>query len=186
MGKVSYSMNVSLDGYVEDAHGHFGFSTPDEEMHRLANEHAREAAAFLFGRRLYEVMDDYWTAAAGRDDQPEIEAEFARAYVETPRIVFSDTLDSVPEGVRLVRSADAHAEVERLKRETDGDLGLGGAGLAASLYDLIDEFRPFVVPAVVGGGKPFFPTGRDLLELRLLEQRTFDSGAVYLRYERMR
>jgi dihydrofolate reductase len=185
MGTISYSMNVSLDGYVEDASGSFAFSTPSDEMHRLANEHVREAAAFLFGRRLYELMEGYWTAAAARDDQPEVEAEFARAYVETPRIVFSDTLESVPEGVRLVRSEDAVVEVERLKRETDGRLELGGAGLAASLYDLIDEFRPFVVPAVVGGGKPFFPVGQEL-KLRLLEQRTFDSGAVYLRYERLR
>ena len=107
-------------------------------------------------------------------------------YVETPRIVFSDTLESVPEGVRLVRSGDAVAEVTRLKEETDGHLDVGGPGLAASLLDLIDEFRLVLLPAVVGGGKPFFPAGAAGLELRLAEHSAFASGAVYLRYERVR
>jgi dihydrofolate reductase len=184
MGKVLYSMNVSLDGYVEDSNGSIEFSTPDSEVHRLANEQARQASAFLFGRRLYEVMEEPWTAAAAKpDDLPDVEAEFAGIYVKTPRIVFSDTLQRVHEGVRLVRSNDAVAEVTRLKQQTDGDLDLGGPGLAASLLDLIDEFRLYVMPVVVGGGKPFFPVGTKL-QLRLAEHRVFTSGAVYLRYER--
>jgi dihydrofolate reductase len=183
MGKVLYSMIVSLDGYIEDPDGSIEFSAPDDDVHRMANEQARQASAFLFGRRLYEVMEEPWTTAANRDDLPDVEAEFAREYVKTPRIVFSDTLESVPEGVRLVRSTDAVAEVTRLKQQTEGDLDLGGPALAASLLDLIDEFRLFVMPVAVGGGKPFFPTGRSL-RLRLVEQRAFASGAVYLRYDR--
>ncbi|HEU4422713.1 MAG TPA: dihydrofolate reductase family protein [Pilimelia sp.] len=183
MGKVLYSMNVSLDGYIEDSDGSIEFSTPDEDVHRMANEDARKASAFLFGRRLYEVMEEPWTAAAKRDDLPEVEAEFARIYVETPRVVFSDTLESVPEGVRLVRSTEAVAEVTRLKQESEGDLDLGGASLAASLVDLIDEFRLYVMPVVVGGGKPFF-AARKKLRLRLAEHRAFPSGAMFLRYER--
>jgi dihydrofolate reductase len=183
MGKVVYWMQVSLDGYIEDADGSFEFSVPDEELHLAANEQVREASAFLFGRRNYEVMEEFWTSAAGRDDVPEVEAEFARLYVDTPRVVFSDTLESVGEGARLVRSADAVAEVTRLKRETDGPLSVAGAGLAASLLDLVDEFRPNVMPTAVGGGKPFFPAGREL-RLRLVESRQFASGVVGLRYER--
>jgi dihydrofolate reductase len=183
MGKVIYWMNPSLDGYIEDPNGDIGFSAPSDEQHRMANEQVRQVSAFLFGRRLYEVMEEFWTTAAGRDDLPDVAAEFAREYVKTPRIVFSDTLSSVPEGVRLVRSQDAVAEVTRLKREADGDLSLGGAGLAASLVDLIDEFRLFVMPVMVGGGKPFFAAQKEL-RLRLAENRTLASGAVYLRYER--
>jgi dihydrofolate reductase len=185
MGKILYSMNVSLDGYVEDPNGSIAFSAPDEDVHRMANEQVRQASALLFGRRLYEVMEEPWTTAANRDDLPEVEAEFAQAYVKTPRIVFSDTVESVPEGVRLVRSRDAVVEVTRLKQRTEGDLDLGGPSLAASLLDLIDEFRLYVMPVVVGGGKPFFPAGTKL-HLRLAEHRAFASGAMYLRYERVR
>ncbi|MFP3986538.1 dihydrofolate reductase family protein [Streptomyces sp. E11-3] len=183
MGKVFCSMSVSLDGYVEDPNGSIEFAAPDAEVHRAANEQARQAAAFLFGRRLYEMMEEYWTNAAHQDGLPEVEAEFAEVYMNTPRFVFSDTLTTVPEGVQLVRRKDAVAEVTRLKRETDGDLDLGGPELAASLLDLIDEFRLFVVPVAVGGGKPFFPVGQHL-PLRLTEHRPFASGTVFLRYER--
>jgi dihydrofolate reductase len=185
MGKVLYSMQLSLDGYVEDAEGGFDFATPAEDVHRAANEQAREASAFLFGRRMYEIMEEPWTTAAQRDDLPPAEAEFARLYVETPRYVFSDTLSDVPDGVTLVRRADAVAQVTRLKRETDGYLDVGGPTLAASLLDLIDEIRLYVMPVTVGGGKPFIPPGAHL-RLRLVEQRTFPSGVAFLRYEVVR
>jgi dihydrofolate reductase len=184
VGTLSYTMSTSVDGYVEDVTGGIAFSEPDEEVHRAANQEAREAAAFLFGRGLYEVMEDFWTSPE-RADGGDVEAEFARAYVATPRIVFSDTLESVAPGCRLVRRADAVDEVLRLKEETDGDLALGGPGLAASLLDHVDEFRVRVVPAFLGGGKPYVPLGADL-RLRLVEQRTFTGGTVYLRYARVR
>jgi dihydrofolate reductase len=183
MGTLSYSMSMSLDGYIEDPTGDFAYAAPDEEVHRFANQQTRETAVLLFGRGLYEIMEEYWTDPE-RADGDEVEAEFAREYSATPRIVFSDTLESVAPGCRLVRRADAVDEVLRLKKETDGDLSIGGAGLAASLVDLIDEFRPTVMPACTGGGKPYFPLGADL-RLRLIEQRAFTSGAVYLRYERV-
>jgi dihydrofolate reductase len=183
MGTLSYTMSISLDGYIEDLTGGIAFSEPDEEVHRFANQQTRETAALLFGRGLYEVMEEFWTAPE-RADGGEVEAEFAREYAATPRIVFSDSLESVAPGCRLVRRAEAVDEVVRLKKETDGDLSVGGAGLAASLLDLIDEFRPSVVPAFLGGGKPYFPLGADL-RLRLVEQRTFRNGTAYLRYERI-
>jgi dihydrofolate reductase len=184
MGILRFDMNMSLDGYVEDASGRFDWSDPDDEVHRLANERTAEASALLFGRRLYEVMEDFWSAPERADGEP-VEAEFAAIYVARPRIVFSDTLDEVADGCRLVRRADAVAEVERLKAEHDGVLALGGPGLAASLLDLVDEFNLFVVPTVVGGGKPVFPPGRRL-DLTLVEHRTTASGWTMLRYRRAR
>ncbi len=183
MGTLNYAMHISLDGYIKDPTGSIDFSEPDEELHRFANEQTRETAAFLFGRGLYDVMEEFWTAPE-RADGEEVEAEFAREYVATPRIGFSDSLTSVAPGCRLVRRAEAVEEVVRLKEETDGDLAVGGAGLAASLLDLIDEFRPSVLPVFVGGGTPYFPLGADL-RLRLLEQRTFSGGTVCLRYGRI-
>ncbi len=91
MGTLSYAMSTSLDGYVEDTAGSIAFSAPDEEVHRFANQQTRETAAFLFGRGLYEVMEEFWTAPE-RADGADVEAEFAREYAATPRIVFSDTL----------------------------------------------------------------------------------------------
>ena len=183
VGTLSYTMSISIDGYIEDLTGGIAFSEPDEEVHRFANQQTRETAALLFGRGLYEVMEEFWTAPE-RADAGDVEAEFAREYAATPRIVFSDSLESVAPGCRLVRRADAVDEVVRLKRETDGDLSVGGAGLAASLLGLIDEFRPMVVPAFLGGGKPYFRLGAHL-RLRLVEQRTFRNGTVYLRYKRI-
>ncbi|WP_156725152.1 dihydrofolate reductase family protein [Streptomyces apocyni] len=183
MGRILYSMTVSLDGYIEDPDGSIDFSAPDDEVHRVHNERARDTSAFLFGRRLYEMMEEPWSTAARQEGLPDVEAEFARIYLDTPRIVFSDTLTRVPQGVRLVRRKDAVAEVARLKEQSEGTLDIGGPELAASLLDLIDEFRLFVAPVALGGGKPYFPVGHRL-SLRLTEQRSFASGTVYLRYER--
>lgn len=177
-------MGVSLDGFVEDESGDFGWSAPREDVHRIANESARAASAFLFGRRTYELMEPFWPDAAARDDLPEVEAEFARAYVETPRTVVSDSLGGVAEGVRLVRRADARAEALRLIEESDGHVEVGGPTVAASLLDLIDEFRMWVNPVLVGRGKPFFPPAPERLPLRLVESRTCEGGVLYLRYER--
>jgi dihydrofolate reductase len=183
MATLSYTMTISLDGYVEDPTGSIGFGNPSDEVHRFANQQARETTAFLFGRGLYEIMEDFWTAP-DRADAEGVEAEFAREYIATPRIIFSDTLDSVAPGCRLVRRADAVDEVTRLKRENEGDLAVAGPGLAASLLDLIDDFRPRVVPVFLGGGKPYFPPGHDLT-LRLTDQRVFDDGTVALHYRRL-
>ena len=181
MGILTYGMHISLDGYIEDPTGSIDFGVPDEEMHRVSNRQARDTAAFLFGRRLFDVMEDFWTAPERADGEP-VEADFAEVYAETPRIVFSDSLRSVPDGCRLVRSADAREEIVRLKAETDGLLSIGGPRLAASVADLIDQVDPYVLPTVLGGGTPFYPSGHRW-DLTLAEIRTFRaSGWTYLRY----
>jgi dihydrofolate reductase len=182
MARVIYGMGVSLDGFVEDADGNFDWSAPAEDVHRLANQQTREAAALVFGRAMYEVMEPFWPEAATRTDLPEVQLEFARAYVETPRIVVSDSLRDVPDGVRVVRRADAAAEVRRLKEQPGGHVDIGGPTLAAALVDLIDEFRMWVNPVIVGAGKRFFPAAQ--APLTLLDARSMSNGVLYLRYER--
>lgn len=185
MAKLVYGwMGVSLDGFVEDEAGSFDWGAPREDVHRMANDWVREASALLFGRRMYETMEPFWPDAAKRTDLPEVEAEFAQVYVETPRIVISDSLESVGEGARLVRRADARAEVERLKQARGGPVEIGGPTLAASMLDLIDEFRVWVHPVAVGRGKPFLPADAGRLDLRLAESRTCEGGVLALRYER--
>ncbi len=187
MGNVTYSMNVSLDGYVEDAAGTIEFTTPSDEVHQAFNDQTRESAVLVYGRGVYEMMEPYWPdVARSPEGHDEVAIDFADAYVGTPRVVVSDSLEQVGEGVRLIRRAEAAAEVERLRAEPGGAVEVGGPTLAGSVLDLIDEFCPMVAPAVTGGGKPFFPPGAEKLELRLVEHRAFDSGAVWLRYQRVR
>src|SRR5947209_14482525 len=113
MGKLVYTMNTSLDGYVEDANGSLEWSTVDEEIHSWFNEDLRHSDAELYGRRLYETMAPHWPNAATDPASNDIELDFARAWLDTPKIVFSSTLESVDWNSRLVRG-DPIAEYERL------------------------------------------------------------------------
>lgn len=187
MGKVIYSMNLSLDGYVEDAAGGIGFSHPSDEVHQAFNDQTREAAVMVFGRGLYEMMEPYWPDVhRSPEGHDEVSVDFAAAYVDTPRVVVSDSLQEVGGGVRLVRRADGFAEVERLKAEPGGHVEVAGPTLAGAVLDLIDEFHVLVAPAVTGGGKRYWPPGAEQLELALIRHRAFESGAVSLHYQRAR
>ena len=169
-------MGVSLDGFIAGPDGDFGWSAPDEELHRFHNEQTRELGAHLMGRRLYETMV-YWE---GEDEtRGPVMREFAGIWRPLPKVVFSSTLTAVEGNARLA-TGSVEEELSRL----EGDVAVGGAGLAASCIDVIDEFRPLVNPVIVGGGTPFFPALDDQLALELVETRTFGSRVVYLRYRR--
>lgn len=185
MRNVIYSMGVSLDGFIAGPDGEIDWSAPDEELHRFHNEQARNTGVHLYGRRLYEVMR-YWETAEQNPSAPEHELEFARVWKQTPKIVFSRTLERVEGNARLVRDNIAD-EVARLKQQPGNDIAVGGAGLASAFMKLglIDEYRPFVHPVVVGGGTPYFPPLNQRINLRLLETRTFGSGVAYSRYQRV-
>jgi dihydrofolate reductase len=182
MGKLIYSMSTSLDGFIAGPDGDFGWSAPDEELHRFHNERVRELGAEIMGRRLYESML-YWETA-DQQPLPDYALEFARIWKPLPKLVVSRTLDSVEGNARLVKDRVAD-EVAQLKLQTSGDIGVGGAGLAATLIEhgLVDEFQPFVCPVVVGGGTPFLPANASI-ELELVDTRTFGSRVVYLHYRR--
>jgi dihydrofolate reductase len=185
MRKVVYSFATSLDGYIAGPDGDFSWSAPDEELHRFHNERAREVGAHLYGRRLYELMR-FWDTAGEDPSLADYALEFARIWKATPKIVFSTTLTEVGGGATLAEG-DLADEVARLKEQPGGDIAVGGADLAASLIalDLVDEYGPIVHPVVAGAGTPFLPPGAPRIDLRLVETRTFGSGAVYLRYERV-
>jgi dihydrofolate reductase len=184
MRKLIYSMGVSLDGYIAGPNGEIDWSAPDAELHRFHNEQTRECAAHLLGRGLYEEMS-YWETVGENASLPEPELEFARIWQGQPKIVFSTSLEVVEGNARLVDDG-AVEEVARLKQEPGGDLSVGGAGLAATLIGpgLVDEYRLFVSPVILGGGTPFFPPSQDRIDLELIETRTFRSRVVYLRYRR--
>ena len=186
MGKLIYSMNVSLDGFVETPDHSLAWATIDEEIHSWFNEQAKATDASLYGRRMYELMSDYWPTAADELDAPAEIVEYAGIWLETPKIVFSSKLESVDWNSRLVRGEPAE-ELAALRDEFPGTLDVSGATLAASFIraGLVDEFRLAVHPVVLGSGKPYWPELDEPLKLRLIDTRRFDSGVVYLGYERL-
>jgi dihydrofolate reductase len=181
MRNLIYSMGVSLDGYIAGPGGEFDWSAPDEELHRFHNRQTLELDVHLLGRRLYETMV-YWETAPEDDSA---EGEFARIWKRLTKIVFSSTQERVAGNARLATDGVAE-EVARLKQQPGKDLAVGGAGLASTCarLGLIDEYRLFVNPVVVGGGTPFFPPLDERIDLELVETRTFGSRVVYLRYRR--
>ncbi|ODQ94031.1 dihydrofolate reductase family protein [Mycolicibacterium holsaticum] len=184
MGKLIYGFNVSVDGYIADAQGSIDWSEPSEELHQYWNDFERETALSLYGRRLYELMSAYWPTADDAPDATPLIVDFARIWRDMPKVVFSRTLTSVDWNSRLERG-DPVEVARKLKAETDGQLEVAGATLAAPIVaaGLVDEFRIVLAPTAVGGGTPFLPTLPSWISLRLLENRTFPGGTVLLRYE---
>jgi len=185
MRKVIFSMALSLDGYIAGPEGEGDWAVPDEELHRFHNEQARELGLHVLGRGLYDVMA-YWETAEERNPSaPKHGLEFARIWKELPKLVFSKTLETVEGNTRLSHG-DPVEELRELKEGSGADIAVGGAALAATLtaHALIDEYRLFATPVVLGGGKPFF-AGDTRMDLELVETRMFGSGVVYLRYRRV-
>ncbi|GAB2693611.1 dihydrofolate reductase family protein [Nocardia thraciensis] len=180
MRRLIYPFGVSLDGYVNDRDGTIDWTDPDDELHQFHNDRFRAHEISLHGRRMYELMAEYWPHV--REDAPPIEREFGRLWTEKPKVVFSRTLAEVHWNSTLV-SENAVEEVRRLKAEGDGVMEVGGAILAASLipHGLIDEYHMFVCPVVLGGGTPMFPPLDKRIPVRLAETRQFKT-AVLLRY----
>lgn len=184
MGKLIYGFNVSVDGYIADEHGNIDWSDPSEELHQYWNDFGRETVLAIYGRRLYELMSEYWPTADEAPDATPSTVDFAHVWRALPKVVFSRTLESVDSNSRLERG-DPVEVVKNLKAETDGQMEVAGATLAAPIVQagLVDEFRIVISPVAVGGGTPFFPTMPSWMSLRLTENRTFPDGIVLLRYE---
>ena len=183
MRSVTYSMGVSLDGYIVGPDGRFDWTAPDDEMFRSHIDEIRGVGVYLLGRRLYESML-YWETA---DQDPSLDdsgLEWASLWKPLPKVVFSTTLSAV-QGTARLASGGLAEEIQRLRAEPgEGDIWIGGATLAAeaAALDLIDEYRVRVHPVLVGGGIPFFARRERRVDLELVETRTFRPGVVFLRY----
>ncbi len=180
-----YSMGVSVDGFIADRNGAFGWTIPSEEQFRFHIAQIRELGGYLCGRRLYETMLVWETDPSLRDTEPG--AAFADIWCAIPKVVFSRTLDGVQGNARLADASVAE-EVAAALDATDQDVSIGGAGLAAAAVELglVDELRMFRHPVVVGGGTPFLPPVTEDIPLALIETRTFASRVIYERYRRVR
>ena len=180
-----YSMSVSVDGFIADREGAFGWTAPSDELFRFHLAEVGELGGYLLGRRLYETMLVWETDPSLRDN--EAGAAFADVWCALPKVVFSRTLDSVQGNARLAEGSVAE-EVAAALDATDKDVSIGGAGLAAAAIELglVDELRLFRYPVVIGGGTPFLPPVTDDVPLDLIETTTFGSRVIYERYGRAR
>ncbi|MCX6135861.1 MAG: dihydrofolate reductase family protein [Ignavibacteriales bacterium] len=182
MRKVIYATSLSLDGYIEAATGDPSWVFPDEELHKHFNALEQDIGIHLYGRRMYELMAAYWPTADQNLSAPPYEIEYAHIWRSVPKLVFSRTLEAVEWNSSLVRG-DAKGEVARLKAQPGKNMSVGGFALASALATagLIDEYRFYYVPVLLGSGKAAFAELGQRIRLQWLETRTFQSGAVLVR-----
>ena len=174
MAKLVFGLNQSLDGYVD----HQPFFLPDPAVFRHFIEQVRGAAGSVYGRRMYEVMR-YWDE--DHSDWDAEERDFAAAWRRQPKWVVSRSLKSVGPNATLVAD-DVEAVIRGLKAQLAGEIEVGGPDLARSLADLglIDEYRLYLRPVVLGRGKPFFAGPRP--PLRLVANDLIGEGTIRLTY----
>ena len=185
MGNIVLMMSVSADGFIEGPDRDISWHLVDEEVHQHFNDVLGAMGAFLSGRVTYELLAGFWPTADQDPDSTPTMVEFAGIWRDTPKVVYSRTLERADWNTTVVRQVDPE-EVRRLAAGTDGDLALGGADLAAAFrrHDLIDEYRVYVHPVAIGRGKPLFEPVDTRTDLRLAETRSFGNGVVLLHHRR--
>ncbi|RWK54825.1 dihydrofolate reductase family protein [Mesorhizobium sp.] len=173
-------MLMSLDGYIAGPDGDIALPVPEGELHRHFDDMMRQTSIALCGRRMYEAMR-FWDSP-DRETGAEIELDFCPRLARDPKIVFSTTLREVGPNARLL-NGDVENVVRSLKSEADGQITVAGADLAAHLArsGLIDEYRLYIHPVVLGGGKPYFQSGLSLT-LKPLGKESLTQGVTLLRY----
>ena len=182
MAKLIYSAITSLDGYVADEDGNFDWAAPDEEVHTFINDLERSVGTYLYGRRIYQVMD-VWETDHTLADQSPVMRDFAQIWQAADKIVYSKTLETVSTTrTRIERDFDPEV-VRQMKARAGGDISMGGPELAAQAIEagLVDKWHLFVTPIVVGGGKRSLPDDVRV-KLELLDERRFEGGVVHLHY----
>ena len=182
MAKLIYVSNVSLDGFIEDEHGSFEWSAPDDDRFAFITDLVRPVETHLYGRRMYEPMA-VWETDPALAAQSELGADFAHVWQAADKVVYSTTLDTVSTAnTRLERRFDPDS-IRAMKAAASSDLAVGGPNLAAHAFEagLVDECHLFICPVLVGRGKPSLPSELHT-KLELLDERRFDNGDVYVRY----
>jgi dihydrofolate reductase len=182
MRKVIYVTSLSFDGYIEATAGDPSWDIPDEQLHRHFNELEQDIDTHLYGRRMYDLMVAYWPTADQNPSAPPYVLEYAHIWNAVLKVVFSKTLETVDWNSRLIRG-DAAAEVAALKTQSGKNMSVGGLGLASALAaaGLIDEYRFYYVPILLGSGKAAFSELGQRVQLQPVETRTFASGTVLVR-----
>jgi dihydrofolate reductase len=187
MGRFVYAMQVSLDLRIEQVPGDNGageWLRIDEELHRELNEQTRAASMIVHGRRMYEVMEEYWPRARTDTSLPDFMQEYGEIWCATPKVLVSRTRRTADHDTRIVGGDDAIEQLAAIRAETGGTIAVGGANLATQLLraGLLDELMLCTHPAILGFGRPLFDDYDLPIELDPLEQTTFRSGVTMRRY----
>ncbi|VFB00504.1 dihydrofolate reductase family protein [Nocardia cyriacigeorgica] len=194
MRKLTFAMNVTLDGYIAapgDDLGWSGGEGPDssasDELFGWWSDRVATTGLALYGRKLWEAMSSHWPTADRQPGATPAEIEFARRWRDMPKVVFSSTTRTVDWNTRLV-TGDPVSEITRLRSEDGGPMDIGGATLAAAAMraGLIDEYVLVTYPVLVGGGTPFFTALDNWVKLNLVQTRAFPGGVLLTRYETRR
>jgi dihydrofolate reductase len=181
---LSFSMSVSIDGFVEDRNGRFDWTVPDDDTFRAHLEEVSALGGYLLGRKLYELMLVWETDPAMRSD--ELRAAFADAWTALPKVVFSRTLDRVEgENTRLA-TGSLEDEIAASLEATDREVSIGGPDLAGQAFELglLEQLRIFRHPVVLGGGTPYVPRVADPVQMVLAETRQLGERVVFERWQR--
>lgn len=184
MRKIIQWVMASVDGYIDGPNGEFDWAQLGPQLGEYSDRLHERADTFLFGRGVWELMAGYWPNAESTSDN-EHDLKFAPIWRETPKIVFSRTLEKADWNTRVIADNLAE-EVAALKRQPGKDMLLtGGSGLPAALtaLGLIDEYHIGVHPVVLGGGRPLFRELEQRVNLRLIDARTVDSRVAILHYQ---
>lgn len=185
MRKIIYSLMVSLDGFVEGPNGELGWSEPGPELHKHFNDLYlnSEFDTSIYGRKLYDLMSEYWPYQEDNPDTHEVEQEFSKVWKNLRKFVYSTTLEHVKWNSELVREIDP-IKIRQLKHQSGGHIDIGGATLAAEFIkqNLVDECWLYIHPKILGGGKPMFPKSHNF-QLTFIDSEPFPCGVVLLKYK---
>jgi dihydrofolate reductase len=181
MGRLVFANLTSLDLYVNDAQGEFEWAAPDAEVHAFVNDLERPMRTYLYGRRLYEIME-VWDTLDTSHEPPEMR-DYAEQWRGADKVVYSSSLAEVTTSrTRLERTFDADA-VRALVRGAETDVAIGGPTLAAHAFaaDLVDDVHLFLNPVLVGGGTRALPDDVSL-QLELVDEHRFANGVIHLHH----
>lgn len=180
MARLVYTGLVSLDGYINDAEGHFDWAEPSEEIHQFANDLDRTIGTHVYGRRLYETMVFWETVPPA---EPVIN-DYAELWRGADKVVISSTLSEVASARTTLMRELSHEWLAELKETATRDIGIGGPTLAAQVFDLIDDIHMLVYPVVVGGGGTRFLADDAAGSFALASSRVFSNGVIHLHYRK--
>ncbi|KRC50167.1 MULTISPECIES: dihydrofolate reductase family protein [unclassified Nocardioides] len=183
MRRLTYAMNVSVDGYVAAPGDDLSWGAPSDELFQWWSDRVAATGLALYGRRLWQTMSAHWPTAADQPGATPAHVEYAGRWLAMPKVVFSSTISAVDWNARLF-TGDAVAEITRLKAEDGAPLEIAGATLAATAMraGLIDEYVLVTAPVILGGGTPYFTALDSWVDLDVVETRAFPGGVLLTRF----